>query len=223
MSQKDEPLTHPPDRPPTVHAAVETPVGTAILRDLVPADVDRILEYLHNAHDEHLNFLLDRARLGMPDQTRRRFLSAMRSGDPNQRTIAFAISVDGAFAGYTSLNRHAPDVNYSHWHVTEPRVRASGVSTALYPYRIKLYFDLFPIERLIHQTKTRNAGVNRMLDKYVPIAATRYVGEPDGAASPDEFHLRYVFRTDIPRIFAIAARLSAPGPSSASRSGESRR
>lgn len=214
-------MTHPPDRPPTVHAVAETPAGTATLRDLAPADIDRIVEYLHDGRDEHLNFLLNRARLGTPDQTRRRFLSAMRTGDRNQRTAAFAISINDGFAGYTWLNRHAADVNYSHWHVTEPRLRASGVSTALYPYRIKLYFDLFPIERLIHQTKTRNVGVNRMLDKYVPIAGTRYVGEPDGAASPDEFHLRYVFREDIPRLFATAARLSTTRPPTTS--GESRR
>ena len=70
-----------------------------------------------------------------------------------------------------------------------------------------LYFDLFPLDRLIHQTKTRNIGVNRMLDKYVPVAATRYIERPDGIGSAGEFHLRHVLRDDIPRFFAIAARL----------------
>jgi hypothetical protein len=66
---------------------------------------------------------------------------------------------------------------------------------------VKTYFDLVPMERLIHQTRTRNIAVNRMLDKYVPIAATRYIEDPDGVALPGEFHLRYVFRKDIPRFF----------------------
>jgi hypothetical protein len=63
---------------------------------------------------------------------------------------------------------------------------------------------LVPIDRLIHQTRTRNIAVNRMLDKYVPIAETRYIEDPDGVALPGEFHLRYVFRKDVPRFFHLS-------------------
>jgi hypothetical protein len=193
---------------PVVHVTVDTRLGAAALRDLAQDDLDNVVAYLHNEQDRHLSSLIDRARLGTPEETRRRFLAAIRSGDSDQRRIAFAITLDGRFSGFTHLVRHAPGDNYSHWHVTEPQLRAGGLSTALYPHRIKLYFDLFPIERLIHQTKTRNIGVNRMLDKYVPVAATSYVERPDGAASADVFHLRYVLRRDIPLLFAIAAELS---------------
>ena len=65
-----------------------------------------------------------------------------------------------------------------------PEKRAIGLSTALYPHRIKMYFDTTNMTRLIHQTRTRNIGVNRMLDKYVPIAETRYIEDPDGVALP---------------------------------------
>jgi hypothetical protein len=67
-----------------------------------------------------------------------------------------------------------------------------------------MYFDLFPMDRLIHQTRTRNIGVNRMLDRYVPIAETLYIEHPDGVALPGEFHLRYVFRKDIPSLLEKA-------------------
>jgi hypothetical protein len=193
---------------PVVHTAVDTSQGTAALRDLAADDVDHIVAYLHDERDEHLNSLIDRKKLRRPEETRLRFLAAVRTGDVSQRHIAFAITVAGRFAGFTNLARYTPQENYSHWHVTDPRLRAGGLSAALYPYRIKLYFDLYPIERLIHQTKTHNVGVNRMLDKYVPIATTRYIERPDGAASADEFHLRYVFRDDIPRFFVIVAGLS---------------
>jgi hypothetical protein len=195
---------------PAVHAVVDTPQGAAALRDLIAADVDHVVAYLHDETDAHLNMLIDRKKLGTADDTRRRFLAAVRSGDAEQRHIAFAITMAGRFIGFTLLVRHAPRENYSHWHVTDAGQRAGGLSTALYPHRIKIYFDLFPIERLIHQTKTHNSGVNRMLDKYVPVAETRYVERPDGASSADHFHLRYVARDDIPRIFAIAAALSRP-------------
>ncbi len=44
----------------------------------------------------------------------------------------------------------------------------------------------------MHQTRTRNIGVNRMLDKYVPVAETRHIERPDGVATPGEFHVRCV-------------------------------
>jgi hypothetical protein len=87
-------------------------------------------------------------------------------------------------------------------------LRAKGLSTALYPNRIKAYFDLAPISQLIHQTRTRNVGVNRMLDKFVPVSETKYIDKPDGVAALGEFHLRFVRREDIPKIFARALELS---------------
>jgi RimJ/RimL family protein N-acetyltransferase len=188
-------------RPGTV---VETRLGKAALRDLAPEDIQAIVAYWHMSAREYLDFLgIDWSRLGSVDDTQQRFITAIPTGDLNQRSLAWAIIVDGKLVGYTLLNRYTPDLNYSHWHITEPQFRAQGLSSALYPRRIKTYFDSFPMERLIHQTRTRNIGVNRMLDKFVPIAETCYIEDPDGVALPGEFHLRYVFQTDIPRFFEI--------------------
>jgi hypothetical protein len=185
-----------------VYAFANTPGGIAAIRDLGSEDLDAILDFWYTSGDDFLDFLgIDRSRLGTVEDTRQRFSRAIWKGDPNQQNIAFAITLDDDFAGYTLLNRYTPETNYSHWHITNPLLRAAGLSTALYPHRMKTYFDLVPIERLIHQTRTRNVAVNRMLDKYVPIAETRYVEDPDGVALPGEFHLRYVCRKDIPRFF----------------------
>lgn len=190
-----------------VHASVPTPVGVAGLRDLGVDDVEAVADYWHAGGEEHLDGLgIDRSLLGTRDDTRQRFRRALPTGDSDQRTLAFGITVDGELAGYTLLNRYTPEDNYSHWHIITPRLRAGGLSTALYPHRIKLYFDLTPILRLIHQTRTRNVGVNRMLDRYVPVAETRHVEKPDGVAAPGEFHLRYVRREDVPRFFAASIR-----------------
>jgi hypothetical protein len=191
-----------------VHARTKTSLGLAALRDLTQGDIDHVVAYWYESGDQHLDYLgIDRKLLGTEEDTRRRMVRGIRTGDPTQQNLAFAITVDGAFAGYTLLNRYTPDLNYSHWHITDSRLRGSGVSTALYPHRIKLYFDLSPLQRLIHQTRTRNVGVNRMLDRYVPVAETRYIEHPDGVALPGEFHLRYVFREDVPRFFE---KLEAP-------------
>jgi hypothetical protein len=53
-------------------------------------------------------------------------------------------------------------------------------------------------------TRTRNVGVNRMLDKWVPVAETRHVADPDGLALPGEFHIRYVRRDDVQKFLTKA-------------------
>ena len=94
--------------------------------------------------------------------------------------------------GFTNLLRRSPDVNYSHWHILEPSARAGGVSSAVYPAQLDLYFGLFPIDRLIHQTRVTNTGANRMLDKFVPVASTEFIENRDGLAKPGEFHIPQV-------------------------------
>jgi hypothetical protein len=190
----------------TVLATQQTRSGVASLEDFERPDVEAVVRYWHEATDAHLDFLgIDRARLGSPDDTRQRFLAALRGGIPDQKCHAFGIKLDGLLVGYTLLNRYTAEMNYSHWHIIDPDRRAAGLSSALYPHRIRLYFDLFPIERLIHQTRTRNVAVNRMLDKFVPVAETKHIDNPDGVALPGEFHLRYVTREDVPRIWAMVS------------------
>jgi RimJ/RimL family protein N-acetyltransferase len=194
-------------------ASVKTELGIAALRDLTSADLPEIVDYWLLSPVEYLDFMgVDRQQLGDGDDIRRRFLRALRTGDPTQSGIAFAITMDDRFVGYTLLNRYSEDVNYSHWHIVAPSLRRRGLSTALYPYRIKAYFDVAPISRLIHQTRTRNLGVNRMLDKFIAVSETKFIDKPDGVACPGEFHIRYVERNDIPRFFMRALKLGTiPG------------
>jgi hypothetical protein len=198
----------------SILASVKTANGVAGLRDLSAVDLPAIVAYWLLSPEEHLTFMgVDRERLGSAEAVHTRFRNSIPTGDPNQRTISWAITLDEKLAGYTLLNRHSEFVNYSHWHIIVPELRAKGLSTALYPYRIQAYFDLAPISQLIHQTRTRNIGVNRVLDKFIPVAETKYIEKPDGVAAPGEFHLRFVSRNDIPSLFARAAELVAvPSP-----------
>lgn len=187
-------------------ASVKTANGFAGLRDITAADVPAIVDYWVLAPDEHLTSMgVDRQRLGTQEDTYWRFAKAIRTGDVRQSNIAHGVTLDDRLVGYTLLNRYSDDVNYSHWHIIEPNLRAKGLSSALYPHRIKAYFELAPISQLIHQTRTSNVGVNRLLDKFVPVSETKFVEKPDGVANPGEFHLRYVRREDVPGIFARAA------------------
>jgi hypothetical protein len=195
-------------------ASVKTVHGVAGLRDLTPADLPAIVDYWLLSPAEHLDFMgVDRRLLGSRGDVHKRFANAIRTGDPTQFAMALAITFEERLAGYTLLNRYSDDVNYSHWHLIDSNLRAKGLSTALYPHRIKAYFEIAPISRLIHQTRTRNLGVNRMLDKFVAVSETKWIDKPDGVASPGEFHVRYARREDIPRFLARAAELATiPGP-----------
>jgi hypothetical protein len=189
-------------------ASVQIANGLTGLRDLMRADLAAIVDYWLCSPDEFLAFMgVDRQRLGSGEDVYQRLTNAIRTGDPRQASIALGITLDGRLIGYTLLNRYSPEVNYSHWHIIAPDLRAKGLSTALYPCRIKAYFDLAPISQLIHQTRTRNLAVNRMLDKFIHVSETRHIDKPDGVAAPGEFHLRYVRRDDIPKIFARARQL----------------
>jgi hypothetical protein len=191
-----------------------TTSGVAGLRDLTQTDIPTIVEYWLSSPPEFLDFMgVDRQRLGPERDITQRLSSAIRTGDATQPNIALAITLDQRLVGYTLLNRYSDEVNYSHWHIIVPALRAKGLSTTLYPFRIKAYFDLAPIAQLIHQTRTRNLAVNRMLDKFIPISETKYIDKPDGVAAPGEFHLRYVRREDIPTILARAVELGIlPAP-----------
>jgi hypothetical protein len=77
-------------------------MGLAALRDIGPEDVEGIVRYWYTSGDQHLEFIgIDRSRLGTLDDTRQRLLRAIWTGDPKQQSLAFAITVNGDFAGYT--------------------------------------------------------------------------------------------------------------------------
>lgn len=172
------------------------------------ADLDSMADYFTRP-DAHLDTLMDRTRLTR-EKLRERYAAWRWSGDPAQMSSIFALRCRAGDAsrliGFTNLLRKTPDENYSHWHIIDPADRAGGVSTAIYPTRIALYFDLFPIDRLVHQTRVSNEGVNRMLDRFVPIAKTEHVDKPDGLARAGDFHIRHVTRADLPRILAMSQR-----------------
>lgn len=185
-------------------APVATRYGLARFNDnFTDADLDVVVDYFTRP-DPHLDTLIDRARMPDAAALRARYESFRWSGSADQMAAMFMIRIDEKLAGLTILLRRTPDENYSHWHVFEPEHRGGGLSSAIYPRRLQLYFDNFAINRLIHQTRVSNLGVNRMLDKFVPVTRTEHVEKPDGLSKPGEFHIRHVDRADLPGILARA-------------------
>jgi hypothetical protein len=126
-------------------AGVETPNGVAALRDLMVEDLPAIIDYWLSSSDEYFAFLgVDRQRVGGADDIHTRYLDAIRTGDPAQHTISLAVTLNAQLAGYALFVRHSDEVNYCHWHIIAPNLRAQGISTALYPHRIKALFEIAP-------------------------------------------------------------------------------
>ena len=68
------------------HATQIVKTGTATLEDINAADVEDIVRYWHESSDEHLDFLgIDRALLGGAENTRARYLRAIRTGTSFRR------------------------------------------------------------------------------------------------------------------------------------------
>lgn len=187
-----------------VHARLRLAAGDVALRDLQESDLEQIADYWCRAKAEFLRGIgIDRSKLGLRNDLISRFRQLIpRYGD--QSGLSFAVEIGGRLIGYTNLNHYSAEENVSHWHLIEPAMRRQGISTALYPYRLRTYFSCVPMEKLTHQTRTSNLGMNKVLDQFVPIAETRFLENPDGLASPGEFNLRYVRRSDVRRILAGA-------------------
>jgi RimJ/RimL family protein N-acetyltransferase len=196
-----------------VHASMAMRVGQLTLRDARPPEADAFATYWHDSGDQHLAFLgIDRAKLGSREETRARFLRMIRTPATEQASVVFTITLNDEVIGYTNLNRYGPDDNYPHLHTYRSSVRAArqaaggdepgragaGLARVLVGPILGMFFDLFPIRRLVLQTRTRNVGINRALDAYLPAAETRHFDDPDGVAGPGEFHMRYVYRDDVP-------------------------
>jgi hypothetical protein len=184
-----------------IHGKVSAPYGELTMGDITDQDVIEIARYLTRP-DPHLDRLMQREKLGPYERIVSIFEQMARTGNPDQHRIAFSIHLDDRFIGFTTLARRSPEENYSHWHICATELRGSGISSDLYLARIRMYFDLYPIRRLIHQTKPWNVGVNRMLDKFVPASELKTIHEPDGLAWPGEFIVRYVYRDSLPNLLA---------------------
>jgi RimJ/RimL family protein N-acetyltransferase len=137
-----------------VHAQLELRGRGVSVRDLVLSDLPRIADYWWTADAASLERMgVDHSRFDSHEAIMARFEPAIPSGDPEQAKLAFAIDLDGEMVGYTNLNRYSPTENYSHWHIIDPQWRNSGLSSLLYPYRLRTYFACTPMDRLIHQTR----------------------------------------------------------------------
>lgn len=201
----------------TVHTSIQMRAGFLAVRDAISADADAYVNYWHYSGEKIKDLLgIDRERLGTPQDSRKRFSQMMRVPGVYQPNVIFTITLNGQVVGYTNINRYGPDNSYVHLHTyrssVRPLLRAAGVFSesrgsgnrggasvgAVLIGLIGMYFDLFPLTRVVFLTRTTNHAINRALDLYMSPAETKYIVNPPGLAAPGECHIRYVRRVDVP-------------------------
>ncbi len=203
----------------TVHTSIQMRAGFLAVRDAISADADAYVNYWHYSGERIKNLLgIDRERLGTPEDSRKRFSQMIRVPGFYQPNVIFTITLNGHVVGYTNINRYGPDNSYVHLHTYHSYLRLAlksagesggspktGASVAAVLIGlVGGYFELFPLRRVIFQTRTTNHGINRALDLYMPPAETKYVLTPPGLAAPGECHIRYVLREDVPWMISRA-------------------
>lgn len=195
---------------PLVHTFLHVGPGLLEVRDAVPSDAEAYVNYWHHSGEEIKDLLgIDRKKLGTPEDSRKRFLEMIRVPGANQANIVFTITLNSEVIGYTNINWHGATDSYVHLHTYHSSVRSAlkagrltntaraGASlAAVLIGLIKMYFDLFLLERVVLQTRTTNRWINRALDLYMPPAETKHIADPPGLAAPGECHVRYVRRED---------------------------
>lgn len=216
-----------PDGKAMVHASIAMRAGILGVRDAVAEDAEAYVKYWHFSGDKFINLLgINKSGLGTPEDSHQRFLGMIRVPGTVQRTVVFSVTLNGRLIGYTNLNMQGPDDNYPHFHTYlhthRSLIRAAvaagerrgaakdshGIATVLLGPLFAMHFALFPIRRLIIQTRPAALAINRALDLYVPVAEMGYIDRPNGLALPGEFHVRYVHREDAPRMLALAHALA---------------
>jgi len=192
------------------HATVRIRAGLLAVRDAIPADVEAYVNYWHYSGERVKQLLgIDLQRLGTPQDSRERFLRMLPVPDGAPADTIFTITLNDAVIGYTNINWRGPDDSCVHLHTYRGCLRGavegtnrarvgsrSGVAAALFGL-VGGYFELFPLRRVILQTRPTNTWINRALDLYMPPAETKFIADPPGLAAPGDCHVRYVRREDI--------------------------
>ncbi len=179
-----------------------TKLGEIVVRDVVDADLDALVTYWHGGVAD-LRFLgIDLGRLGTPEDTRARFRAAMRSGRSDQKTVAFVLAIGDRVIGYSNVNFRGRD-GYAHLHFIDPETRHRGVASLIVPSILKMFFVHLPIDRLVLEARTRNTGINRVIQNLgLKPTETRFLESPDGLAGPGDFNVYLVSESLVDAILA---------------------
>ncbi len=174
--------------------------GTPTVRPMDLTEVKLIIDYFHDASNEHL------ARLGvdpkrLPDRASWETHYARDYAKPVESRKSFLVvweAEEGPF-GFSTVDKIVYGQEaYMHLHIIKPELRRSGYGAQCVRQSARLYFETFRLQRLFCEPNAFNVAPNRTLQRagfqYVmthetipgPLnhrqAVTRWMLEKDAAA-----------------------------------------
>ena len=143
------------------------------VREMALDESDIVIDYFHGASAEHLELLgVDPTRLPPPDRWRGRFEYDYALPRAERALMLVIWERDGASVGFSTCDRvRYGEEAFMHLHVTDPKLRGSGIGKEAVRRSVDLYFDELALKRLLCEPNAFNVAPNRTLQH----AGFRYV------------------------------------------------
>jgi RimJ/RimL family protein N-acetyltransferase len=130
-------------------------------------EVDIVIDYFHDASDNHLDRLgVDRALLPARTAWREFFAYDSARPVPQRRTFWLAWELDHEIVGFSSADQIAfGEQAFMHLHILESDHRRSGLGVQFVRQSATIYFRALELQRLFSQPNALNVAPNRTLQR----------------------------------------------------------
>lgn len=136
-----------------------------IVREMVLAEVDLVIDYFHAATPEYLEMLgVDPTRLPSPEVWRERFQADLLMPLDDRVRYFLIWLLDDRPIGFSSCDKIVFGERANmHLHVTEADLRLRGVGSECVRLSVDIYFERFKLKSLFCEPNAFNVGPNRTL------------------------------------------------------------
>jgi RimJ/RimL family protein N-acetyltransferase len=172
-----------------------------VLRDLEERDIATLVSYWFDSPSAYLTSIgVDVTKLRSRDEMAARLRASIGAAVPER--AYFVVAADDRVLAYTNLNFRTPEVAYAHVHILDDALRGRGFASQLMVRAFQLFFERFPLERVVLETSPENLGVNGLLQKFGLRPEVRDLDVPDGMARPGRFNVYTVERAQMAAFLA---------------------
>ncbi len=176
--------------------------GNFKIRGVEASDLPALVAYWHDRGPDFLRSLgADPDKLPQREETARRFLGSIPRPGENQERATFIVEDDRRQPiAYTNINFSSSEEGVIHFHVLRPGPLGKAVAYLLFPEMVRIYFECFPLRRIVMQTSPANRNINRFLQRFGLEPQLRHLAKPDGMARPGDFNVYEIERGQAGRI-----------------------
>jgi RimJ/RimL family protein N-acetyltransferase len=186
------------------HSIREALGKTIVIRDLMEKDIETLVRYWHDSDPGFLYSLgVDLANLRSRSETCERLLASLTQ---RSSRAYFVMDIGEELVAYANLNFRSATEACAHFHVLKRTSRVKGMVYLLLPDIIRIFFSVFPLEKVEMQTLPENHGIDRLLQRFGLKAQRKFLDQPDGFARPGDLNVWKITGADIIRLLTDADR-----------------